>query len=116
MCNLSYKLVVCVVLSISLVFGFYQKTEVKNRNRTSWFFIFEKTDRFLMSKKPKFFKTKKPNRSLKKPNAQPYKFGKVVAKYVGGKHKGSKTCVWVPKVLVSNAKGPKTVWVPKIKN
>jgi hypothetical protein len=26
------------------------------------------------------------------------KSGKVVAKYVGGKHKGSKTCVWVPKV------------------
>jgi hypothetical protein len=44
------------------------------------------------------------------------KFGKVVAKYVGGKHKGSKTYVWVPKVLVSNVKGPKTVWVPKIKN
>jgi hypothetical protein len=44
------------------------------------------------------------------------KSGKVVAKYVGGKHKGSKTCVWVPKVLVSNVKGPKTVWVPKIKN
>src|SRR5688572_21851600 len=44
------------------------------------------------------------------------KSGKVVAKYVGGKHKGSKTCVWVPKVLVSNAKGPKTVWVPKVKN
>jgi hypothetical protein len=41
------------------------------------------------------------------------KSGKVVAKYVGGKHKGSKTCVWVPKVLVSNIKGPKTVWVPK---
>jgi hypothetical protein len=41
------------------------------------------------------------------------KSGKVVAKYVGGKHKGSKTCVWVPKVLVSNVKGPKTVWVPK---
>jgi hypothetical protein len=32
------------------------------------------------------------------------KSGKVVAKYVGGKHKGSKTCVWVPKVLVSNVK------------
>jgi hypothetical protein len=32
------------------------------------------------------------------------KSGKVVAKYVRGKHKGSKTCVWVPKVLVSNAK------------
>jgi hypothetical protein len=44
------------------------------------------------------------------------KCGKVVAKYVGGKHKGSKTCVWVPKVLVSNVKGPKTIWVPKIKN
>jgi hypothetical protein len=43
------------------------------------------------------------------------KSGKVVAKYVGGKHKGSKTCVWVLKVLVSNVKGPKTVWVPKNK-
>jgi hypothetical protein len=41
--------------------------------------------------------------------------GKVVAKYVGAKHKASKTCVWVPKVLVSNVKGPKTVWVPKNK-
>jgi hypothetical protein len=44
------------------------------------------------------------------------KSSKVVAKYVGGKHKGSETCVWVPKVLVSNAKGPKTIWVPKVKN
>jgi hypothetical protein len=43
------------------------------------------------------------------------KSGKVVAKYVEAKHKGSKTCVWVPKVLVSNVKGPKTVWVPKNK-
>jgi hypothetical protein len=43
------------------------------------------------------------------------KSGKVVAKYVGGKHKGSKACVWVPKVLVYNVKGPKTVWVPKNK-
>jgi hypothetical protein len=43
------------------------------------------------------------------------KSGKVVAIYVGSKHKGSKTCVWVPKVLVSNVKGPKTVWVPKNK-
>jgi hypothetical protein len=40
---------------------------------------------------------------------------KVVAKYVGGKYKSSKICVWVPKVLVSNVKGPKTVWVPKNK-
>jgi hypothetical protein len=44
------------------------------------------------------------------------KSGKIVAKYVGDKHKGSKTCVWVPKVLIYNVKGPKTVWVPKIKN
>jgi hypothetical protein len=43
------------------------------------------------------------------------KSGKVVAKYVGGKHKGSKTCVWVSKVLVSNVKGPKTICVPKNK-
>jgi hypothetical protein len=43
------------------------------------------------------------------------KSGKIVAKYVGGKHKSLKTCVWVPKVLVSNVKGPKTVWVPKNK-
>jgi 3D (Asp-Asp-Asp) domain-containing protein len=43
------------------------------------------------------------------------KSGKIVAKYIGGKQKGSKTCVWVPKVLVSNVKGPKTVWVPKNK-
>jgi hypothetical protein len=43
------------------------------------------------------------------------KSGKVVAKYVGGKHKSSKTCVWVPKVLVSSIKRPKTVWVPKNK-
>jgi hypothetical protein len=44
------------------------------------------------------------------------KSGKVVAKYVGGKHKSPKTCVWVPKVLVSTMKGPKIVWVPKNKD
>jgi hypothetical protein len=43
------------------------------------------------------------------------KSSKVVAKYVGGKHKSPKTYVWVPKVFVSNVKGPKTVWVPKNK-
>jgi hypothetical protein len=43
------------------------------------------------------------------------KSGKVVVKYVGGKHKSLKTCVWVPKVLVSNVKRSKTVWVPKNK-
>jgi hypothetical protein len=43
------------------------------------------------------------------------KSGKIVTKYVGGKHKSPKTCVWVPKVLVSNVKGPMTIWVPKNK-
>jgi hypothetical protein len=43
------------------------------------------------------------------------KSSKLVAKYVGGKHKNPKTYVWVPKVLVSNVKGPKTIWVPKDK-
>jgi hypothetical protein len=43
------------------------------------------------------------------------KSGKIVAQYVGGKHKSPKTCVWVPKVLVYNVKGPKTIWVPKNK-
>jgi hypothetical protein len=59
-----------------------------------------------------------PNISFKTFDASyvlPNKSGKTVAKYVGGKHKGSKTCVWVPKVLVSNVKGPMTVWVPKNK-
>jgi hypothetical protein len=37
------------------------------------------------------------------------KSDKVVTKYVGGKHKSPKTYVWVPKVLVSNVKGPKTI-------
>jgi hypothetical protein len=62
MCNLSCKLDVCPVLSISFVFGFYQK----NRNRTSRFFIFLETDRFLMSRKPKFFKTENQTKVLKK--------------------------------------------------
>jgi hypothetical protein len=50
-------------------------------------------------------------------NFRPYtnKSGTIVAKYVGGKHKSPKTCVWVPNVLVSNVKGPKTFWVPKNK-
>jgi hypothetical protein len=41
MCNLSYKLVVCVVLSISLVFGFYRKTEVKNETEVLGFHFLE---------------------------------------------------------------------------
>jgi hypothetical protein len=34
------------------------------------------------------------------------KSDRVVAKYVGGRHKSPKTCVWVPKVLVSIVKEP----------
>jgi hypothetical protein len=43
--------------------------------------------------------------------------GKVVAKYVGPHTKGTlvKRNVWVPKVLVTDALGPKPTWVPKTK-
>jgi hypothetical protein len=44
------------------------------------------------------------------------KHGKVAALYVGPHHKRPKTCVWVPKVCVTNVKGPKQVWVPKTKD
>jgi hypothetical protein len=71
-----------------------------------------------MPKKKTPIASNKPNVSFKTFDASyvlTNKSGKVVAKYVGGKHKGSKTCVWVPKVLVSNVKGPKTVSEPKNK-
>jgi hypothetical protein len=71
-----------------------------------------------MPKKKSPIASKEPNVSFKTFDASyvlTNKSDKVVAKYVGGKHKGFKTCVWVPKVLVSNVKGPKTVWVPKNK-
>jgi hypothetical protein len=71
-----------------------------------------------MPKKKSPIASNEPNVSFKTFDASyvlTNKLGKVVAKYVGGKHKGSKTCVWVPKVLVFNVKGPKTIWVPKNK-
>jgi hypothetical protein len=71
-----------------------------------------------MPKKKYHVASNEPNVSFKTFDASYVlnkKSGKVVAKYVGDKHKGSKTFVWVPKVLVSNVKGPKTVWVPKNK-
>jgi hypothetical protein len=43
------------------------------------------------------------------------KYRKVIALYVGPHHKRPKTCVWVPKVLLTNMKGPQQVWVPKNK-
>jgi hypothetical protein len=43
------------------------------------------------------------------------KHGKIMSLYVGSHHKRPKTSVWVPKVLVTNVKGPTQVWVPKTK-
>jgi hypothetical protein len=37
------------------------------------------------------------------------KFGKIVALYIGPHHKRSKTCVWVPKCLVTNMRGLKQI-------
>jgi hypothetical protein len=69
-----------------------------------------------------------PNKSSKKPkpHASQDSFyadyvltwnhkGKVVAKYVGPRTKGTmiKRNVWVPKILVTNTLGPKSTWVPK---
>jgi hypothetical protein len=38
---------------------------------------------------------------------------KVVAKKMGAKCKGDKTCIWVPKAIVTNLVGPNKSWVPK---
>jgi hypothetical protein len=38
---------------------------------------------------------------------------KVVARNLGPKCKGDKTCIWVPKSYVTNLAGPNKSWVPK---
>jgi hypothetical protein len=38
---------------------------------------------------------------------------KVVARKLGSKCKGDKTCIWVPKTIVTNRVGPNKSWVPK---
>jgi hypothetical protein len=38
---------------------------------------------------------------------------KVVARKLGFKCKGDKTCIWVPKIIVTNLVGPNKSWVPK---
>jgi hypothetical protein len=38
---------------------------------------------------------------------------KVVARKVGSKCKGDKTCIWVPKAIITNLVGPNKIWVPK---
>jgi hypothetical protein len=43
------------------------------------------------------------------------KLGKIIALHIGPHHKMSKTCVWVPKCLITNLRGPNQTWVPKTK-
>jgi hypothetical protein len=38
---------------------------------------------------------------------------KVIARKLGAKCKGNKTCIWVPKTIVTNLVGPNMSWVPK---
>jgi hypothetical protein len=38
---------------------------------------------------------------------------KVVARKLESKCKGDKTCIWVPKIIVTNLVGPNKSWVPK---
>jgi hypothetical protein len=38
---------------------------------------------------------------------------KVIARKLGAKCKGDKTCIWVPKAIVTNLVGPNKTWVPK---
>jgi hypothetical protein len=38
---------------------------------------------------------------------------KVVARKLGARCKGDKTCIWVPKTIVANLVGPNKSWVPK---
>jgi hypothetical protein len=38
---------------------------------------------------------------------------KIIARKLGAKCKGDKTCIWVPKTVVTNLVGPNMSWVPK---
>jgi hypothetical protein len=38
---------------------------------------------------------------------------KIIARKLGAKCKGDKTCIWVPKTTVTNLVGPNMSWVPK---
>jgi hypothetical protein len=38
---------------------------------------------------------------------------KVIARKLGAKCKGDKTCIWVPKTIVTNLVGLNKSWVPK---
>jgi hypothetical protein len=41
------------------------------------------------------------------------KNAKVVVRKLGSKCKGDKTCIWVPKIVVTNLVGPNKSWIPK---
>jgi hypothetical protein len=41
------------------------------------------------------------------------KNAKVVGRKLGSKCKGDKTCIWVPKTVITNLVGPNKSWVPK---
>jgi hypothetical protein len=41
------------------------------------------------------------------------KNAKVVARKMGSKCKRDKTCIWVPKTILTNLVGPNKSWVPK---
>jgi hypothetical protein len=43
------------------------------------------------------------------------KIGKIIALHVGPHHKRLKTCVWVPKYLVTNFRESNQTWVSKMK-
>jgi hypothetical protein len=45
-----------------------------------------------------------------------HKNAKVVARKLGSKCKGDKTCIWVPKSVITNLVGPNKSWVPKIQD
>jgi hypothetical protein len=43
------------------------------------------------------------------------KVGKIIPLHVVPHHKMSKTCVWVPRCLITNFRGPNETWIPKTK-
>jgi hypothetical protein len=43
------------------------------------------------------------------------KYDKVISKYVRPRHRNTNPCVWVPKMLVTNMRGPKPIWIPNNK-
>ena len=72
------------------------KKNIKNKS----FLIYTKANRKNKSKSTTYMIKKKDN-------------GKVVAHKVGKKERSWNHSIWVPKDIITNMKGPQTVWVPK---